>query len=444
MEIPDTRYVKSPDGAYIAYQTVGEGPDIAYNFDYFGDIDIVWEVAPVAHLLAGLASFSRLILHDRRGTGLSSRNVSPPNLETRVADLREVLDAVGSTSVVLDGANDAGAVNALFAATYPDRVKALVWWNPLARALWAPDYPWGVGPDYIEKGHQDTLQSWGTAGFGASFVETEKMVGHSSPEGLDRVIEKQARHTVTPDVAVELDRIWLETDIRDVLPAVRAPSLLMCLDHGDGVDEARYVAALMPKAELKLFQGEVEGDPDVADASLAEIQRFIGVERPASGLDTVLLTVLFTDIVDSTKRQARAGDRKWKGILERHHALVRGMLERWRGVENDTAGDGFFATFDGPARAIRCALEIVERVRELGIEIRAGVHTGECEIVDGKASGIAVSTGARISSLAQGSEVLVSETVKGLVAGSGFTFEDAGEHELKGVPDRWHLYRVAS
>ena len=252
-----------------------------------------------------------------------------------------------------------------------------------------------------------------------------------------------SRHTTTPDVARELSRIWHETDVRGVLPSVQAPALLIVREQSPAdIEMTGYVASLMPHAVVAQVPGNYGQDEQrpVVDV----VRRFLGVERPAPELDTVLSTVLFTDIVGSTQRQAGLGDRAWKDLVMQHHGIVRSALDRWRGVENDTAGDGFYATFDGPARAIRCATEVAERVRDLGIEIRAGVHTGECEIIDDKLGGITVSIGARVSALAGPSEVVVSQTVKDLVAGSGLIFEDAGEHELKGVPDRWHLYRVVS
>jgi class 3 adenylate cyclase len=256
---------------------------------------------------------------------------------------------------------------------------------------------------------------------------------------------RMSRHTGTPDVARELTRNWYETDIRAVLPSVKVPTLLLAQKTDPGiVEEAAYIASLMPLAEFKPMRDGPLSSLVVQSAALDDIRRFVGVEPPKPDLDTVLATILFTDIVGSTERQSALGDHTWKDLLQRHHAIVRDALQRWRGVEIDTAGDGFYATFDGPARAIRCALDIARRVQELGIEVRAGVHTGECEIVDGKCTGIAVSIGARVASTAGPSEVRVSQTVKDLVAGSGLTFEAAGEHELKGVRDRWRLYSAAS
>jgi len=443
MEIRDTRYARAPDGAYIAYQVTGDGPiDIVWGFDFFGNVDIRWEDPSTSQWLKALSGIGRLILHDRRGTGLSSRNVPVPDLETRVSDLRLVLDTIGVERVVLAGFSESGGPNAMLAASDPDRVHALIWFAPTGRVAWSPDYPWGVGPDYLAK-DLASLELWGTAEYGQAFSEGEAVVGGhlSDDETAFRAIA--SRHTATPDVARELSRVWWETDIREVLRSVNVPSLLLTWDGvPNDVEEMGYVASLMPNATTHILGAEPSVEEFAGHADL--IARFVGVDRAPVELDTILSTVLFTDIVGSTEKQASLGDHAWKELVERHHAVIRASLERWKGVENDTAGDGFYATFDGPARAIRCAQEAQANVRDVGIEIRAGVHTGECEVIDGKIGGLSVSIGARVASKAGPSEVLISQTVKDLVAGSGLSFEDAGEHELKGVPDRWRLYRVVS
>ncbi len=443
MEIRDTRYARAPDGAYIAHQVTGDGPiDIVWGFDFFGNVDIRWEDPGTGAWLKALSGVGRLILLDRRGTGLSSRNVPVPNLETRVSDLRLVLDTIGVERVVLAGFSESGGPNAMLAASDPDRVHSLVWFAPAGRIAWSPDYPWGVGPEYLEK-DLASLELWGTAEYGQALAQADALVGDHPTDDESAFRAIASRHTATPDVARELSRVWWETDIREVLRSVNVPALLLNWDAlPNDVAEMDYVASLMPNAKTHILGAEpkVEDFPAYADV----VARFIGVDRPPRELDTVLSTVLFTDIVGSTEKQASLGDHGWKGLVERHHAVVRDALGRWRGKENDTAGDGFYATFDGPARAIRCAQEAQRNVRDLGVEIRAGVHTGECEVIDGKIGGLSVSIGARVAAKAGPSEVLISQTVKDLVAGSGLTFEDAGEHELKGVPDRWHLYRVVS
>jgi class 3 adenylate cyclase len=433
-------YARAADGAYIAYMVAGDGPiDLVWQFDYFGNLDVIWEPPEYGRMLEGLASFCRLILHDRRATGLSSRNVGVPNLETRVSDLIAVLDAVGSERPVLGGEREGGAAGVMLAATRPERARSLIWHVPSPRSVWAPDYPWGVRPDYVEA-ERELVKLWGTDAYGAGFIANEAAVGHDVDPNAAAMVAKLARQCATPDVAAELGRIWYETDIRPLLPAVTTPTLLLRYEEGSGDGgELDHTASLMPDATSVVLPG-TEADLDFS-RFLEVVRDFLGVDEPPS-LDTVLATVLFTDIVDSTTTQARLGDRAWRDLIEGHHAVVRDALARYGGQEQDTAGDGFYARFDGPARAIRCATDIAERVRELGVEIRAGVHTGECEIADGKCSGLSVSIGARVMSMARPSEVLVSQTVRDLVAGSGLTFEDAGEHELKGVPDTWRLFRV--
>ncbi len=433
-------YAVAADGAYIAYQTLGEGPlDLVWQFDWFGNIDAMWEVPIWRDWFRGLATFARVILHDRRATGASSRNVPVPNLETRVSDLLAVLDAVGSDRpVVLAGQYEGGAPNVLFAGTHPDRVHSVVWHDPMARSSSTPDYPWGVPPAYREADAR-AIAVWGTLEYGQRFIAdlgdpTEEL----DPEDAE-LIGKLSRQTCTPDAAQAFSDIWLETDVRGVLPSVQAPALLTArtLSEED-VAAVEYISSLMPHA-ISEHLGEIQIGPKHLDA----IRRFLGVDSPRPSLDSVLATVLFTDIVGSTQKQSELGDRDWKILVERHHEITRDALTRWRGVENDTAGDGFYATFDGPARAIHCALEISDRIRELGIELRAGIHTGECEIIDGKAGGIAVSIGARIGALAGPSQVLVSQTVKDLTAGSGISYVEHGEYELKGVPERWRVFAVA-
>ena len=441
MNIPEPRYAKTSDGVYIAYQVLGEGPvDIAGGTAWGGQVEILFEWEVSARFMEELASIGRLILHDRRGTGLSSRNVPAPNLETRVEDLMTVLDAVGAPRPVLIGGGDAGAANVLFASSHPDRVSSLIWVSPEARSVWAPDYPWGVGPEYVEGSLRAIEQGWGTeAGVRASM----ELEGESAAdEALIRFTARASRWWLTPDVAADYERIWYETDVRAILPSLSIPTLLLATQ--DHREQMEFVASLMPNRETAIFPGHLFfGDVD-SDLVFSRIRQFIGVERPAPELDTVLATVMFSDIVGSTEKQAQLGDHGWKDLILRHHAIVRESLGRWRGVENDTAGDGFFATFDGPARAIRCAQEVTQRVRDLGIQVRVGVHTGECEVIEGKCGGLTVSIGARVASNAGPSEVLISQTVKDLTAGSGLTLEDAGERELKGVPDRWRLYRVVA
>ena len=437
-------YARAADGAYIGYRIDGGGPiDIVQQPEWPGNIDLEWEDPWSGAWMAKLAGMGRLITHDHRGVGVSSKDKGLPTIETRVADLFCVLDAAAVERPIMTGFLSTGAVNAMAAAVRPDLARAIVWLEPVARHAWAPDYPWGNRWESLddELAH---LASWGTADYARWFIEEEAASGNPMPQSMERSFVRQSRNACTPDVAAELARTWYETDVRGILPSVQTPTLLLVHEERTAnVEQANYIADLMPSAEVRVMPGEawsMEEQP----AWLAEIRRFLGEDLPVPSSDSVLATVAFTDIVDSTRTQAALGDLGWKDLVVAHHAIVRDALTRWDGVEQDTAGDGFFASFDGPARAIRCLHELMERVKALGIEVRAGVHTGECELIDGKVGGLAVSIAARVTSNAGASQIMVSQTVKDLVAGSGLRFDDAGEHELKGVPDRWRLFRVTS
>jgi class 3 adenylate cyclase len=445
----ETRYAKTSDSVYLAYQVIGSGPvDFAMDFHAFaGNVDLIWDEPDWGPILEGVAEFTRLILHDRRGSGASTRNVPPPNLETRAADLLVVLDELGSEAPVLGAAASTGAMNALFAATYPDRTSGITWNYPRARLAWAPDYPWGKRPEDYEAELAEA-SSWGTTEYARDLALRRAAQRAGIPDeqrhtlaGDDEVMRRLARvtrNTLSPDVAEELTRILWQTDVRDILSSVLTPTALIIgdADSGPEVEEAEYVASLMPNATVHRLVGRSGLQ---AEAMMDIIRGLAGIEsrREAS---TVLATVLFTDLVDSTRKQAELGDRRWRDLVLEHHATIRDSLSHWGGTEHDTAGDGFFASFTGPARAIDCAHEIAERVGRLGLETRAGVHIGECEVIDGKPGGLAVTIGSRLLGVAGPREVLVSQTVKDLVAGSGFAFTERGEHELKGVPDRWRLY----
>jgi class 3 adenylate cyclase len=436
-----TRYARTPDGVYLGYQVSGDGPiDLVWQPDWPGNIDMEREFRVVRGYLDAFSSFSRLIVHDHRGIGLSSRNVSIPNLETRVADLLVVLAAVEAKHPVLVGWASSASVHALLASTRPELVAAMVWMDATPRTKRAPDYRWGRTQEELDA-ELDDLQLWGTEEYSRVFAEEQAQVGASIPEEDAAAFAKASRNACTPDVAIELAQMWAETDVRAVLPMIRVPSLFISQPGSGDWEQTRDAASQVPGAEFV----RIEGTPysrEATDAAMEAVRRFVGVAHPVVDLDTVLATILFTDIVGSTEHMSSLGDRRWKELVETHHTVVRDALGRWQGTEVDTAGDGFYATFEGPARGIRCALEVAERVRDLGIEVRAGLHTGECRVIDGKVGGVAVSIGARIAATAGDSEIRVSQTVKDLVAGSGFTFEDAGDHELKGVPERWHVYRV--
>ena len=443
MERPDVRFARASDGAYLAYQSFGSGPiDIFWQEEFLAMVDQFWDSPPERALHEGLADFARVTIYDRRGIGLSSRNVAPANLETQVSDTLAVLDAQGIERAVFGGMLESGATNALLAATYPDRVRALVWVNPAPRTTPTSDYPWGVGPGYVER-EREIIERWGTMQWAREFVELNSMVmgGPWATEEYIRFVASASRRTCTPDVAKELTRLWYDTDVRGVIPAIQAPMLLVSTADDEDVAVARSIADRVPHAEILTFPGPYIELEDFAPIHAA-IRRFIGAERPPLGLDSVLATVLFTDIVGSTERGAALGDAAWQDVHERHDRIVRHEIERHRGREIKRTGDGFLATFDGPARGVHCARAIADEMRGLGIEIRAGLHTGEIELDADDIAGLTVAIGARVSAKAGPSEVLISQTVKDLIAGSGLSFEDAGEHELKGVPDLWHLYRV--
>ncbi len=432
------RYARSGDTA-IAYSVAGEGPrDLVFAHGFAGNVEIEREIPFMRAFHDRAALFSRFIVFDRRGTGLSDRPREAATLEVRMDDVRAVLDAVGSEHAVLFATVEAAAMCMLFAATYPERTLGLALYNPIARGTWAPDYPWASSPDEWREEIDRTTRDWGTYSY-AELDVREVAPSHARDPSFIAEWARHYRLSASPGAAATLERMVADVDVRDVLSTIRVPTLVA--HPPDGREVAEYIVARIPGAR----RFEVAG-PDAAvylqaDTLLPEIERFIGT-LDVEERETLLATVLFTDIVGSTAKLAEIGDARWRDLVERHHAVVRQQLGRFRGREIDTAGDGFFATFDGPARAIRCAHELPAALRELGIEVRIGLHTGECELVGDKITGIAVNVGARIASLAGPSEVLVSRTVRDLVAGSGLIFEDAGEHELKGVPDRWHLYRV--
>jgi len=442
-EISDVRYARSGDVS-IAYQVVGTGPvDLVFVRGITGDILSTWEQPLLARHVLGLAENGRLLLLDKRGTGLSDGVATLPTLETRMDDVRAVMDAVGSEEAVLWSGMEGSRTTTLFAATYPERTAALVALNPSVKGRPTADYPWAPSDAAWRETLREVRDGWGTREYFASLLREQSPRMADDEAFLDWFVTHM-RRSLSPGAAMAFHRMTMEADVEHVLPSVRVPTLV--LFSSDQRGPAGYFARRVAGAELQelpTMRGEYTWvDDETHEATMAAVKAFVGKLHRREQTDRILATVLFTDIVGSTEMQAALGDGGWRHLVERHHAIVRGALSRWRGVENDTAGDGFYATFDGPARAISCGLEVVERVRELGIEIRVGVHTGECEVIDDKCGGLTVSIGARVASNAGPSEVLVSRTVKDLVAGSGLTFEDRGEHELKGVPDRWHLYRI--
>ena len=445
--MPETRYAKTADGVHVAYQVVGAGPvDMVFVMGWVTNIEVMWEEPSFARLLDRLASFSRLILFDKRGVGLSDRVPEDrlPNLETRMDDVRAVMDAVGSERAVVFGVSEGGPMSMLFAATYPARTIALVLYGTVADfTARHPDYKRDAA-GYLMR----TDDTWGSIEFARAEIRDWGAPGHETDEGLVEWLASYMRRAASPGAAVALERMNREINATHALPSIHVPTLVVAKQHERdfAIEQVRAMAEGISGARLVELPGS-EHFPWVGDqgAILDEVERFVvDLGQVEAELERSLATVLFTDLVGSTETAADLGDRRWRELLEEHYRRVRGQLARFRGEEVDTAGDGFFATFDGPARGIRCALAIAGSMGDLGLQVRAGLHTGEVERIGGKVGGIAVNIGARVASLAGPSEVLVSQTVKDLVAGSGLSFADSGEHELKGVPGRWHLYRVVS
>ena len=446
--VSEVRYARSGD-VHIAYRVAGEGPfDVVLVPGTTSHVELAWEVPFFRALFERIASFARLIHFDKRGTGMSDAADAAAPLEVRMDDVRAVMDAVGSERASIFGMFDGAPMSTLFAATYPDRTWALILDGAIARSSWAQGYPWGT-PEMDARAALEEIAA--RPNDPARLADVARLASPNGTEEERAALVNYWRHGASPGARLALMKWVMSIDVRDVLPAVRVPTLI--LQHGENPqvprDAARFVADQIPGATyVELHdKGNI---PPVAESEpyLREVQSFLerawdaAVDRDTEP-DRVLATVLFTDIVASSEHAARLGDRGWRDLLQQHHELVRRELLRYRGVEVDTAGDGFFASFDGPARAIRCACSITDSVQELGIAVRAGVHTGECEVVDGKVTGIAVHTGARVASQARPGEVLVSSTVKDLVAGSGIEFEDRGTAELKGIPGNWRLFAVA-
>ena len=428
-------YAKSGDVA-IAYTVAGDGPrDLIYVHGFAGNIEIERETEHIRRLHDRLAGFTRLIVFDRRGTGLSDRLREPATLEARMDDVRAVLDAAGSERAVLVGTFEAASMCLLFAATYPERTLGLALHNPVARGTWAADYPWAAPAEEWRRVTEQVVHGWGTPAAAEEWVR-EMAVSHADDPEFVAAEARSRRLSASPGGIGTILRMAADVDVRDVLGAIRVPTLI--LNMPSAREEATFIASRIPGARSVELAGT-----DFAFAlqpgAVPELERFVATLE-AEEPETVLATVLFTDIVGSTAKLAEFGDAGWRALVSRHHALVRQQLSRFRGVEIDTAGDGFFASFDGPIRAIRCAHAIGDIVRQLGLEVRAGLHTGECERVGEKLAGIAVNIGARIAAQAGPGEVLVSSTVKDLVTGSGLQFTDRGAAELKGIPGEWRLY----
>ena len=441
---PETRYVRTADGVSIAYQVLGDGPiDLVSVPGWISNVETAWEEPTVARWYERLASFSRLILLDKRGTGLSDRvaETDLPTLETRMQDVTAVCDAVGASRISLLGVSEGAAMSTLFAATYPDRTRSMVLVGGFARRLWAPDYPFGRTAADYEAMLEDLRDHWG----GPVGLDLRAPSRSADPRFRD-TWARFLRSGASSGAATALLRMNSEIDIRGILPAVRVPTLVIHRtgDRTISIEAGRHLAAAIPDARLVELPGE-DHLPYVGDSEriIAEIEMFLTGARSAAPTNRALSTLLFTDIVGSTQRAAELGDVRWTELLEAHNVRLRDQIHAQGGHEVDTAGDGFLATFDGPARAVRCALGAIEALRPLEISIRAGVHTGEIELVEGQVRGMAVHIGARVAALAGPGEVLVTRTVRDLVVGSGLTFTDRGTRPLKGVPDTWQVFAAS-
>jgi class 3 adenylate cyclase/pimeloyl-ACP methyl ester carboxylesterase len=439
---PDVRYARSGDVA-IAYYVLGEGsPDLVFAPGYVSHLTHALENPVVSTFFERLASFGRLIRFDRRGIGLSDRPRDVPTLETRMDDIRAVMDAADSRRAVLIATGEAGAMATLFAATYPERVAALVLWAPFARGVVSDDYPIGETEAELQ-GQLDALErGWGTREFFEKQFAEAWVPEYGYDEATFEWYCELLRCAASPGAALTAHRMAMDVDVRGVLAAIRVPVLI--LHRPTMRADAEYMAERIPGVKRVEIPGRGTFFVGAVDRTLSEIEQFLPTAIGDAEPETVLSTVLFTDIVGSTERAAALGNRRWRETLESHDAMIRRLLDGFRGRELDTAGDGFFASFDGPARAVRCAVAVSRSVVDLGIEVRCGIHTGECEIHGDKIAGLAVHVGARIASEAKAGEVLVSSTVKDLVAGSGIEFEERGEHDLKGVPGEWRLFAVSS
>jgi len=442
---PDVSYARSGDVA-VAYQVVGSGPmDIVFLRGTGGDLLSTWEQPLLVRHVEGLASAGRLLMLDRRGTGLSDRVREVQSPESTMDDIRAVMDAVGSERAVIWTGSSATGIAVLFAATYPERCAGLVLFDPSVKGVRSADYPWAPPEEDWRRQLAEIRTKWGSRGYLEELAREWAPAVAGRPDFVEWFVW-HLRRSLSPGAALTSSRTAMELDVRDILGAVRVPTLIMPRPTMPG--PGHYTAARIRGSELidlPPFGGIytwVEDEPHAA--AMAATSRFVAHLATRGQPDRVLATILFTDIVGSTERASQLGDQAWRELLGHHHAIVRRELARFQGRELDTAGDGFFATFDGPARAVLAAAALRNPLRAIGIEVRAGVHTGECEVSDGKLIGIAVSIGARIAALAAPGEILVSSTVRDLVAGSGLRFEDRGEHELKGVPDRWRLFGLVA
>ena len=441
--MPTTQYVTNDDLS-IAYQVFGEGDrDLVYVPGWISNIELMWDDPVLASILRRLGTFARVITFDKRGTGMSDRvpNNQLPGLEQRMDDVRAVMDAAGSEKATLFGHSEGGSMATLFAATYPARTEGLILASTYAKRTRSEDYPWAPATEDREAEIRETEENWGDPNALPRYVLGERGTDSAFRDWVARYF----RMSASPKAAAQLLRMNTLMDTRAALPLVQAPALCIFRtdDQDVNVEEGRWMASQMPNARFVELPGDAHlfwaVDPQ---PFIDEVEEFMTGYRMSAAPERVLATVLFTDIVDSTKQAAALGDQAWRSLLESHNRITRQELTRWRGVERGTTGDGFLATFDGPARALRAAASIAQAVMPLGIAVRAGIHTGEVELVGTDVAGLAVHIGARIAAMAGAGEVYASQTVKDLVVGSDLGFESRGRHELKGVPGEWDVYSV--
>ena len=444
MSAPPTKYAKAGDTS-IAYQVVGDGPiDLVIVLGFATHLELQWEAPPLARFFERIGSFSRLIIFDKRGTGLSDPVTEVPTLEQRIDDVRAVMDAAGSERASLFGISEGGPMSVLFAAAHPDRVSSLVLYGAMGRTTEAPDYPWASPAEALRESTAEFIAPyWGQQAEGMVELFAPSFAG--DPQTLE-FTARMERSAASPAMVQQIFEMFLDIDVRDVLPTIHVPTLVIHR-HGDRVVNRRAgeeLAGQIPGAEYVELPG-IDHMPWAGDAEavLGEIEEFLTGARSVAEPDRVLATVMFTDIVGSTERAGELGDARWSELLSAHQEAVRRELTRFRGREVKTLGDGFLASFDGPARAIRSGRAIVEAARASGLEVRIGIHSGEVELIEDDLGGIAVHIAARVGALASADEVLVTSTVKDLVAGSGIQFEDRGSKQLKGIPDEWHLFAAA-
>lgn len=443
MEAPRTRYTRAGD-VWVAWQELGEGPfDLVFVPGILSHLDLYWDDPACAHFFRRLASFARLILFDKRGLGLSDRPAGWPPLEERMDDIRAVMDAAGSERAALFGVSEGGPLSVLFAASHPERCRALALVGTFARMSRAPDHPIGVEDRVILDTFEEAVRRWGRPGLMRLLAPT--LDEQASPE-VRRHWGRFERSSASPGAMLTAIRMNLEIDVRHVLPQVHVPTLVLhrTRDRAFPVDAGRYVAEHIPGARFVELPGRDHIYWYEPDDLLDQVQEFLTGTRADPGPERVLATVLFVDMVDSTRMASELGDRRFRDLLQRHQSVLRRHVQAFRGRVVDTAGDGVFAVFDGPARAIRCGCAIRDELRPLGVRVRTGLHTGECERLGDKMTGIAVHIGARVAAAAEPDEVLVSSTVRDLVAGSGIRFEERGLRTLRGVPGEWRLLAVAA